>query len=117
MEPPKGPSGPWIDVVVGLAVVAATLLTGGLEPAAFWFSLLDGLLLAACAAYAASKWASFTPGRRVGLSLLAAFLAFALLVEWWSADFPVTLRRVMIFLGLVGTVAGLGSAWTSRAAA
>ncbi len=107
----------WLNIVTGLAVVAATLLSAGLEPSAYWFSLIEGLLLLGVAGYAAGAWERMSAGRRVGLSILAAAIAFALLAEWWSADFPVSLRRVMIALGLVGTLVGAFAAWKARPAA
>lgn len=109
-------SGAWLNIVLGLAVVGATLLSGNLAADAFWFSLAEGALLAGLAAYGASTWERSSPGRRVALSLAAALVALALLAEWWSADYPVSLRRVMIVLGLAGTLVGLHAAYRARRA-
>jgi hypothetical protein len=104
-----------INVAVGLVVVAATLLASDLETNALWFSVLSGLLLAGCAGYAAWAWERISRGRRIGLSALSALVALVLLAEWWSADFPVSLRRIMIALGAVGALAGAYAAWRARA--
>lgn len=108
-------SGAWLNIIVGLAIVVATLLSGNLAPDAFWFSLLAGALLAALAAYAAMRWEGFAPRRRVLLCAACALVALVILAEWWSADYPVSLRRVMIVLGLAGALVGTYAAYRSRA--
>ncbi|MEA3201638.1 MAG: hypothetical protein QOE90_3066 [Thermoplasmata archaeon] len=97
-----------LAAAVGGIVLVATLLTPSLETAAIVFSVVEGLLVLAIGAWGAARWT------RVPAGVALAVVSLALLAEWWSADYPVNLRRIMIVLGLAGTALGAYAAWTLR---
>ncbi|GEM_PF-7123454 len=110
-------AGSWLNVALGLLILAVTLLSGGLTPLLLWGNVAAGVAILALSAYEASRWGALGRARLVGLSAASAVIGVALVLLWASSAESLSLRRILFVLGALVVAVGAYGAWSLRARA